>query len=179
MAVLLLVAGPVGAKATLTESTGPEGFWVTGFTYDVPNGTWVEGANTYHYEFEWTEPTSGFREGVPVVFTVSSDAPLYPGFVLLRVVYLNALIPDGHGLRCEPILSFTIHPDQATRFVVGWVNDEPMTSRESRAHIESMTATAVWDDGSVVAPLVAHHTFRQTEQSPAWPRYVCSWAVRP
>lgn len=154
------------------SAAGPEAQWVAMFYSDIPAGTWAEGTHTYSFEFTWTEPSPGFAVSAPGEFTVSADAPIYDGYVLLRSFYELAYVPPG----CQWV--DVIHPDQPTRFQIGWRTDDPMTPPEALAHLRSMSVTAVWGDGSSVA-LDQASIFRWSEKrEEGLDRYLCAWTTR-
>jgi hypothetical protein len=92
--------------------------------------------------------------------------------VLARGFFELARIPGPGGRQCQPI--DVLHPDQPTRFHIGWLTDEEMTHREARAHFESMTVTVAWDGGSPVE--MERHEITPSNKS--WPKKVCSWTMR-
>jgi hypothetical protein len=163
--LLLLLSSSISAA-------GPDAPWLTYFYYDFPPGTWAEGSHTYQFEFTWTQPTPGSHLTQQGEFTVSADAPLYPGRVLLRSFYeLAFAAPD-----CARI--DTVNPDQPTRFHIGWLTDEPMTASEARAHFESMSVTAV-ADGQPSVEMQPTAIMRWTEErSNALDRVICGWTMR-
>jgi hypothetical protein len=166
--VIVMVTLLVG---NVSSAGGPERLWVVAFTQDVPSGPWAEGTHTYSYAFTWTEPTPGSSVSSHQ-FIVSSDAPLYRGFVLARGFYELARIPGPGGEQCAQIDE--LHPDQPTRFHIGWLTDWEMTYREARAHFESMTVTVAWDGGDPVE--MERHEIKPSNKS--WAKNVCSWTVR-
>jgi hypothetical protein len=92
--------------------------------------------------------------------------------VLLRSFYELALDPPG----CQQI--DVIHPDQPTRFHIGWRTDEPMTPTEALAHLRSMSVTAAWDgESSVELERAAIYRWTETREK-SMDRYLCSWTTR-
>jgi hypothetical protein len=166
--VVLMVTLLLGG---ISSAGGPERHWVAAFTYDVPSSAWAEGDHTYSYAFTWTEPSPG-SSVTSHQFTVSSEAPLYRGYVLARGFFELARIPGPGGEQCGQIEA--LHPDQPTRFHIGWVTDEEMTYREARAHFESITVTVTWDGGSPVE--MERHEITPLNKS--WAKKVCSWTMR-
>lgn len=160
--------GPVPQAARL---------WVAAYTYDLPAGSWSEDFHPYHFEFEWSAPEPGSWAGQGGELFVSAEAPLYEGAVLLRgPMELGRVVSRG-GPSCEEVEA--VHPDQPTRFLVGWLPDfGEMTYPQARAHFESLTARVVWDDGPS-AELVAHEirpfSFDEIDK---WFDYVCGYAAR-
>ncbi len=161
---------------TWHRSSGPlpsRQSWVAAFTYDLPAGTWNDGTYPYHFEFEWSVPEPGGAWiGQGGEFVISSDAPLYDGFVLLRGAReIHRVVAPG-GPVCEDVES--IHPDQPMRFLVGWVPGVDtiisMTYPEALAHFESISARVVWDDG-MSAELVRHEIIPLD----LWPQRVCTF----
>jgi Tol biopolymer transport system component/regulation of enolase protein 1 (concanavalin A-like superfamily) len=137
--------------------------WVAAYTYDLPAGTWSEGEHRYHFETEW----SGGDETPPpeFLFNVSSEAPSYDGYVLLRPYAVRARV-DGE---CPAIDA--IRPDQPTRFHVGYLSPEA-TYQEAQAFFDSLTARAVWDDG--MSAELARHEIRPFSPDD-WLQYVCTY----
>ena len=162
-------------------SFSPEGQskrqWVAAYTYDPPAGTFDEGTHPYHFDFEWTTPEPGSWSGQGGDFVISDDAEIRDGYVLLRGPAEIHGINDPDGFFCEPVGE--VNPSQPTRFVVGWVPgvDEAieMTYPDAKAHFESITANAVWDDGS--AELVRHEIIPLREDT--WFDYVCTFTEAP
>jgi hypothetical protein len=154
------------------SAAGPEAQWLTYFYYDLPPGTWAEGSHTYQFEITWMQPAPGSVLTQQGEFAVSADAPLYPGRVLLRSFYELAFVaPDCAWID-------TVNPNQPTRFHIGWLTDEPMTSGEARAHLESMSVTTV-TDGQPPVELRPTAIMRWTEQkNNALDRYICGWTMR-
>jgi Tol biopolymer transport system component/regulation of enolase protein 1 (concanavalin A-like superfamily) len=150
--------------------------WVAAFTYDLPAGTLAEGVHPYHFEVEWSAPEPGAWVGQGGEVFVSSEAPLYDGYVLLRgPMELRRVVGRG-GPVCEDVGA--IHSDQPTRFLIGWVTDRAMTPAEARSHFESMTARVVWDD-SASADLVRHEIRPfSMDDLDSWFQYVCTYTVR-
>ncbi len=145
--------------------------WLAAYTYDSPVGTFRDGVHLYHFEFEWTSPEPGTLSGQGGELLVSSEAALYDGYVLLRGPSELGGIDTPDGLACEGVDA--IHPEQPTRFLVGWVTDSPMTYGEATAHFESITARVVWDDG-VSAELIRQEIFPFSPQLD-WAQYVCTF----
>lgn len=164
LVVLLLSSSSLAAE--------PE-IWLTQFTYDVPDMTWDEGPHDYVYKFSWSEPTPEPSESEGQ-FTVSSAAPLYQGFALIRLTNVWAHVSSLQGALCELIDEF--HPDQPARFHVGYLNDEPMTYLEARAFFESMTVTVSWDGGEPFQ--MVRHQITPFPAGKSWERIKCSWTVR-
>ena len=137
--------------------------WIAAYTYDLPVGTWTLGEHVYHFDAEW----SGGSDTTPGIFSfnVSSEAPLYDGYVLLRPFAVRAKV-DG---ACPAI--DTIRPDQPTRFHVGYLSPEA-AYQEAQAFFDSLTARAVWDDG-MSAELVRHEIRPYSPDD--WWQYVCTY----
>jgi hypothetical protein len=103
------------------------GDWVGVFIHTMVSWAWPEGEHSYYFE-----DNEGNQED-PVDFTVSWDAPVYEGHVLLRGNVLWAF--DGEAC----ILVDNIHPSQPTRFHSGWTTPEPMTYVQAVDHFLEFT----------------------------------------
>jgi hypothetical protein len=148
--------------------------WVAAYTYDPPAGTFGEGTHPYHFDFEWNAPDPGSWSGQGGEIDVSSGVDLYDGFALLRGPHELRGINTPEGLYCEDVAE--INPGQSTRFLVGWLPDYGEISyMDAKAHFESITATAVWDDGS--AELARHEIMPFNEGD--WFNYVCAFTEAP
>ncbi len=151
-------------------SVSPEGqaarLWVAAYTHDLPAGYWSEGEHRYHFEAEWI---SGSETTPEIVFNVSSAAPSYAGYVLLRPGAVRA------GVEGECPAIDAIRPDQPTRFLSGYVTDYAMTYPGALAFFESLTARAIWDDG-LSADLVRHEIRPFSPDD--WFQYVCTYTAR-
>lgn len=184
--IILLVLLLLGSSSL---AAGPEKLWVTEFTYDVPDGTFEEGDHSFSYEWTWTYPESGSYSAGPFEFEVAGDAPIYPGFAVLRHVYAVVRVHSPGGTHCEYIGSVgdpaVLHPDQAMRFHIAWPTEEGMegllTYPEVHAYFDSMTGTVVWDDGDPV-PLVRHEISPWQTEKKSWARVwansLCCWTAR-
>jgi hypothetical protein len=172
LAGILIILLMVLLFSSSISAAGPEAHWLKFFYYDLPAGAWAEGPHTYQFDVIWTEPSPGstVSEGE---FTVSADAPVYGGRVLLRSFYELAFGPPN----CEQV--DVIHPDQLTRFHIGWRTDEPMTYQEAQAHFKSMTVTATADGGPSV-PLRGFHLMRYHWQGreDITDKLICLWTIR-
>jgi hypothetical protein len=167
---ILIILLMVLLLSSSISAAGPEAQWVKFFYYDLRGG-WAEGPHTYQFDVTWTEPSPGSTVSQGE-FTVSADAPVYAGRVLLRSFYELAIVTGG----CEQI--DVIHPDQLTRFHIGWLTDEPMTRKEAQAHFESMTVTATADGGPSVE-LRPYGLYRWTEVTEnAMDRVICHWTMK-
>ncbi len=160
------------------SSYSPEGqaprLWAAAYSYDPPPETIVIGTHPYHFEFEWSVPEYGFWDGQGGEFEVSSDAPDYPGYVLLRgPIELRGFgTPDGFV--CEEIGEF--NQNQMTRFLVGYLPDYgEITYPEAQAHFESINSQVVWNGNS--AELAPHEIIPFNWDS--WFQYVCSFTEAP
>ena len=169
--------GPENAKNTSSiayASISPDGqaarLWVAAYTYDIPAGALTDGTYPYHFEFEWSAPEPGTWTGQGGESAISSEAPVYDGYVLLRGARELRGVDTQDGLACEEVDA--IHPAQATRFLIGWVTDFPMTYDEALAHFESITARVVWGDG-----MSADHTRHEVIpfSSDVWFQYACTF----
>lgn len=138
--------------------------WTADFSYDA--GTWTEGEHSYYLENTYSvpEPWSGTSE--VNTFNVSTDAPQYNGYALLRGFGLRARV----GKDC-PSIDPLLHPDQNTRFGYGWQTDFPMTYVEAVAHFNSMAVKAHWD-GGMSADLQRHEIIPSSSMD--WGTYICS-----
>ena len=112
-AAMLLVAVAAPAAQAASKAEGSPGWMGFVSSVDYPAGTFNDG-QTYTYWSRVVDPTCGCDElmGPPVTFTVSKDAPLYPGYVQLRFWGFVAIgdLPDP----------MVINPAQPTRFEVVW-----------------------------------------------------------
>lgn len=155
--------------------------WKAAFTYDAPSGTFHPGLHFYQFEFDWNYPDAGIYTSEEATFFVDANAPLYPGYVVLRGKYGGAYAkPLGeHGSECIQLDPVTIHPDQPVRFHVGWVPGisvpEPMTSTDAKAHFQSMITTVDWGDGPVE---MIGHEVTPSGNGNYWPNNICSYTVR-
>jgi hypothetical protein len=154
-------AGPPPAP----EPPAPEEQWVWAYTYDLPAGSWSEGEHSY--AFEMTSAAGGGTAG-PRGFTVSSQAGLYEGSVLLDPWSSQA----RSGETCAAIDS--IHPDQPTRFRWGWLTDEPLTYDDAVALYESMQVFVSWDSGAAVE-MVRRELLEA--DSVDWASYICGMTL--
>lgn len=192
LAVIIVLIGLL--LASTSAAKGPEKIWVVEFTHDVPDGFWTEGDHSYWYEVSWTYPDpDGYPripwedEADPYVFTVDKEAPLYPGRALIRFGYGVVRMP-APGTHCEDLAPLVLHPDQPTRFHLGWPADWAMTYPEAKAHFASMTVTVHWDvdwDGEGPggsATMVANEIFPMQPGDGfehVWPNQLCNWTARP
>jgi predicted GH43/DUF377 family glycosyl hydrolase len=158
--------GPANARNSFTvayASFSPEGqaarTWVSAYTYDA--GVWDAGTHTYQF---WAE---GVPSGEERSFDVSTDNPLYPGLVLIRPGTLRAETPDG----CANI--DVIHPDQQTRFHVGWTFDGAYA--DARMYLENLMAQVRWDT-TEPADMLMHEVFPLTG-SVDWFGYTCTFTT--
>lgn len=158
--------GPANARNGFTvayASFSPNGqaprTWISAFTYDA--GTWGEGSHTYQF---WAE---GVPSGEERSLDVSIDNPLYQGLVLIRPETLRAETPDG----CANI--DVIHPDQQTRFHVGWTFDGIYA--DARMYLENLMAQVRWDT-TEPADMLIHEVFPLTG-SVDWFGYTCTFAT--
>jgi hypothetical protein len=110
------------------------GQWVGIYMHELPGGSWEEGEHSYYFG------DNQGREGDPLSFSVSIEAPLYDGYVLIRPGAVWAFCGEG----CEVIEEF--HPSQATRFHAGWPTPEAMTYDEAVAHFSGLVTWVVWDE---------------------------------
>jgi Tol biopolymer transport system component len=176
--------GPENARNSASiayASNSPDGLaprqWVAVYAYDPPVGTFDEGMHPYHFDFEWSVPEPGSWSGQGGEFVISDNAEIYDGYVLLRGPGEIHGVNYPDGLTCEQVGD--IDPSQRTRFLIGWVPgvDEAieMPYADARAHFESITATAVWDDGS--AELARHEIIPLREDD--WFNYVCTFTEAP
>jgi len=168
------------AYSSYTPITVPpvqqERLWAAAFTYDVPAGFWTEGIHPYHFELQWSYPEPGFNGEQGGEFEVSYDAPLYDGYVLLRGPFeLCRVIEDEYGnFHCEE--ETVIHPDQPTRFLIGWVFDNPVTYGEAFAQFDSLTGRVVWDEGQSAD--LTMHEIRPFYWGDDWWSYTCYWTIQ-
>lgn len=163
------------AYASFSPNAQAERVWIAAYSYDLPAGSLPDGAYPYHFDFEWSLPEPGTFSGQGGEFVLSGSAPVHEGNVLLRGPFELRGVDTPEGLVCEEVEE--INPDQAMRFLIGWVPgvDEfiPMSYADARAHFESITARAIWGDGTS-ADLVRHEVFPWTSQVD-WPAYVCTF----
>ena len=163
---VILVTLIVSTPGSAVEDIAP---WKTCFTYDVPGGTWAEGFHSYHFRTRFAGEDIIYDWAFGEI-TVSRDAPLYTGHVLLRGRSEMAWIPErGNLTQCTDVDA--IHPDQPTRFLMCWVGGDS-TYAEAQESYDGMLQVAVWDD------VTSFHMVRQ-EILPQWPEnYICSWTQR-
>jgi hypothetical protein len=134
----------------------------------------------YHYRFEVVWP-GGHVQSVGTEFTVSGDAPSYPGYVVFRITQFLTQA-DGGGCEWSPPPA-DLQPGQPVRFLIYWLPIEvgPMTYPEARAFYDSMTVTVKWVSTEPV-PMVRQRIIRQHESEPKWlemwERFQCSWTRR-
>mgnify|MGYP001815844681 CR=1 FL=1 len=149
--------------------------WSAAYTYEVPPGTFLPGLRFYQYKFDWTYPAPESNTSAEATFFVDENAPLYPGYVVLRGEFGAFAKPLGeHGRNCIEI-DPVIHPDQPVRFHIGWGTDYPMSPKDAKLHFESMVTTVLIDG-------VTHEMTGQ-EVAPSgmgnrWPNNICSYTVR-
>jgi hypothetical protein len=141
------------------------GLWGAVFAHD--DGTWTEGEHSYFFENSYAVPEPGGGQSPEIWFSVSSDAPQYDGYVVLRPFELRARL----GEECSAI-DPVLHPDQATRFVYGWVTDYPMTYEQALDHFDSMTVRAYWD-GSESMELGRGEVVLYSADT--WSAYICTY----
>ncbi len=152
--------------------------WGAAYTYDFPAGSFnAPDFIPYSFEFNWTYPDpDGHHPGGGGFINVSEDAPLYPGYVLMRGDF-GVIVKDEGACRrqCvqleEPI---TIHPDQPVRFHIAWRTDEEMTRRDAVKHFESMVVTVDLGDGPL--EMNRHRLVRRTDPE-FWERHICSFTT--
>lgn len=168
IALVVAVALLVTAFSAITprQTDGDARIWIAAFTYDVPAGTWSLGTHTYHFEFNLPEPGSSND----ATFTVSNDAPLYNGFVLLRPLIYG--IEARLGNECANVDA--VNPEQPTRFLAGFLTDTPVNYQEAQAFFQDFRATVLWDDGNSAA--LVQHEVRPYFDS-LWPGYVCTYTA--
>jgi|GEM_PF-3386301 len=130
----------------------PEGHWVANafhaehwmafWTYDLPAGSWEEGEHSYYFLWAYSYPYPDGRAMDPQTMRISSSSEVYPGYVLIQPW---SWMPQQAwtGSSCEVV--DTVHPQQPTRFVWGWVNDFSMGYDEALEHFNSFTVQAFWD----------------------------------
>lgn len=156
---------------------GPEvGLWAAAYTFDLVPGTLGQGVYPYHFEFIWTVPQAGDFSGQEGQFEISPDADLYEGFVLLRGPLMVRGIDTAEGLICENIEG-SLHPDQALRFLVGWLPDYgEMTFDDAVEHFDSISsATVIYGEGSI-GGLEGHEVIPFSfEDLDSWFGYVCQF----
>jgi hypothetical protein len=110
------------------------------------------------------------------VFNVSSAAAIYPGTALLRTFQEMVRDPSASGLVCMTLDPAVLHPDQPTRFHIGWLTDEPVTRNEAMLIFENLTVTATWDDvHSTTLELQEILPYKSADKSE---RMKCRWTVR-
>ncbi len=142
--------------------------WMAPWTGDLAPGSWTEGEHSYLFQMSYTLPDPGGDWTSPAQsLTVSRSAtPLYPGKVLLQVASSAPRIA-WTGQACEGVPS--IHPDQATRFVWGWINDRSMTYEQALAHFTSLSVEALWDgDAGGSTPLQMGQLLPWNSQELTW-----------
>jgi hypothetical protein len=151
--------------------------WSAAYTYDFPAGSFsAPDFIPYNFHFQWSYPTAGEHNGGNGVLNVSEEAPLYPGYVVVRGTF-GTFAKDGDacGWQClqldEPI---TIHPDQAVRFHIAWRTDEGMSRQDAVKHFDSMEVTVDLGDGPL--EMSQHRLIRQTEPD-FWEKYICKFTM--
>ena len=175
------VFGEYGAANARNSSTiayasfSPNGqaprLWVAAYTYDLPPGVFGEGSHPYHFEFEWSVPEIGTWSGQGGEIEMSNDAELQDGYVLLRGPMALRGINTSDGLSCEVVP--VVNPDQSTRFLVGWLPEfGDISFSDAKAHFESITARAVWDEG-MSTELESHMIIPLSWDD--WFQYVCTF----
>lgn len=137
--------------------------WVSAFVHDY--GTWTVGDHAYHFEATWS---GGGETTEEIGFSVSSEADLYPAYALLRPGAVR-VSPD-----CQDV--GMLHPDQQTRFLVGYLSEGELTYAEAQAFFEALEARAVWDEGES-AQLV--HREIMPFMPDNWWQYVCDFTDFP
>lgn len=138
----LALAPAAGAYSIRGEC---EGIMLSQGTLELPPGYWEEGTHTYSLKFTQV----GYPDDVwgPFEFTVSRDAPLYPGQVWLAYFVRMAgdvEVPDQ-----------AINPAQDSVFWSAWVFDmtgeifgpPATTMQEAKAALAAATISFSWDGG--------------------------------
>jgi Tol biopolymer transport system component len=145
------------AYASFSPSGQAPRVWVTPYTYDFPEGAWTEGEHQYRIK------DSLGNVGPYVPFSVTPEAPIYDGSVLLRGWSPVAWT----GESCEWIGE--IYPDQPTRAHSGWTSP-PLSHGDALAHFDGLSAWIVPDGGEAIplAPqtMIPFH-------SETWLDFVC------
>lgn len=150
------------------------GFW----TYDIPEGTFEDGA--YQYQFDWyfSQPYEESKVTDLNSLTIDSiGADFYDGKVLIGPwSYRPLFVWTGEG--CGEALS--IRADQPARFVFGWVNDISMTYEEALEHFNSFVINVSWTgpvDGSASLQNLSELQPFTTPEARA--DYLCSFTDHP
>lgn len=136
-AVLVFSWALLWPSPAAADSTGCQGRWFWSYTIELPRGFWSSGSHIYQ--------TRGAIDGVvnfvpgPVVFGVTSSAPLYEGQVRLRFFALQAL---SNGSIVAPR---QINTEQDTIFQVA--DDLIGTKQQADAFAASLSFQFRWDDG--------------------------------
>jgi len=158
-------------------SVPPLEFWVVAYTYDLPAGTLTDGSYPYHFELEWSFPEPGVFSGQGGELDISSNAPVYDGYVLLRGPSELRGINYPEGLSCEEVGQ--INPNQPIRFLIGWLPDYGMTYLEAQTYFESLTGNVFWGDGmsaELTPDEIMPFSFDDLD---AWFNYVCTFTEAP
>ena len=156
-------------------------FWMAMWTDELEANFWPEGVHSYYFDWSYTSPEQNYVTSEPMAMTVSSgpegaETPVYDGYVLLEP-WASAPQLAWIDPACEVIS--VVHPEQATRFVWGWVNDFSMSYDEALAHFTSFTVVAYWDgETGGSAALTMGELLRFTSRETRW-EYVCSLTEHP
>lgn len=153
-------AGSFVAYDSFTPEAQAARDWLTTYTYDLPPGYWDEGTHTYHFEFDG-ESTDELS------FDSSSAEPFYSDFVLLRGAVLRGRVNGG----CSDINA--IHPDQQTRFHIGFVSGLDRTYSEAVADNNDFIVKVTWD-GREPVDLIRNQIVPRSADMDVW-SYFCSF----
>jgi len=149
-----------------------EDLWSAVFTYEPPEGVWTSGEYVFKFDVKYSVPGSGENIIGMMFLTVSEDAPLYDGYVLLGP-WQRPLARTQEG--CSPVDS--INPAQRTRFSLPWDFWIPMTQDEAVDHFNSIEASVAWfpEDmmGGGSGPLLGHEILKTEEVD--WAAYTCGF----
>jgi hypothetical protein len=143
---------------------------VAAFTYDLSEGAWKERPHTYIFDVVYSVPEPGGRNIIGMMpLTVSSDAPVYDGYVLLGQGQQPMALTEYGGQEVD-----AINPAQPTRFLLKWDFWLLMTHDEAVAHFESITASVIWDGDTGGTGHLQRHELLQSDEVD-WASYACTY----
>lgn len=160
-----------GDNSTAVDWCVEPQLWVGAYFYDPEAGSLASGG--YHFEFTWTVPEYGFWSDQEGELDLSSSAPFYDGYVLLRGPVELRGVDTGEGLTCEEVSQ--IHPDQQARFFIGFAVYGEMFYADALAHFGSVSGSVVWGDGIARDLVRADIVLLFPDDLESWFSYVCTY----
>jgi hypothetical protein len=138
------------SAVSATSGNGYSGWMISAATINFDPGYWAPGVHTYSIHYFATECDCDWIMG-PYTFTVTKDAPLYPGNVLLpwQDTWGGAIWASGW----LEVPGNTINVAQGTFFWGAWTADmtgasgPPDTVPEAKAFLAGASISWSWDGG--------------------------------